>query len=166
MNTFWPKLAGLAVVAVILIVLVNVFSSAKSDAEKALDRRNRFEKKPDTFYDVAARDGKRLHADPIPKCWTPSYDGEEPPVPEFRELDMIEQIEAERLLNWAIQQRKIGRLPAMSYKQTVDHCRQIIERFPDTVYAFKARRALGEVPEKYWRMYRITDEEVDLGDWK
>jgi len=166
MNTFWLKLAGLAVVAVILIVLVNVFSSAKSDAEKALHRRNRLEKKPDTFYDVAARDDKRLRADPRPKGWTPGRDGEEPPMPEFRELDEIQKIEAQRLFNWAIQQRKIGRLPGPSYKHMVDACREIIEKFPDTVYAFKAKRMLGDIPRKYWDMYRITDEEVDLGDWE
>jgi len=166
MNTFWLKLAVLVVVAVILIVLVSVFSSNKSDTEKLHDRQSQAEKKPKTFYDVAEMDEKRLEADPIPKGWKPAYPGEEPPTPEFRELDQIQQIQADRLWQLAKQHRKIGRLPGPSFKQAVDYSRRIIETFPDTIYSFKARRLLGSLREKYRVMYGITDEEIDLGQWE
>lgn len=162
MNTFWLKLAGAAVAVVVLIVLVSVLNSSGG----GLDKEPEIKEKPKTFYDVAEKDDRRLRADPVPKGWTPTEDNEEPPVPDFRKLDEIETMEAERLFNVAIQHRKIGRLPGPSYKQMIDYCRDIIERFPDTIYAFKARRMLGDIPARYQEQFNITEEETDLGDWQ
>jgi len=49
----------------------------------------------------------------------------------------------------------------MSYKLMVDYCRQIIEKWPGSVYAFKARRMLGEIPQRYRKQYNITEEEIN-----
>ena len=33
-------------------------------------------------------------------------------------------------------------------------------------YAFYAKRALADLPERYRKMYNITKEEIDLGNFK
>jgi uncharacterized protein YutE (UPF0331/DUF86 family) len=84
---------------------------------------------------------------------------------QFKELSEEEQAEAERLLEWAIQTRKMGRLPGVSYQQTVDTCREIIKRFGGSEYDYKARRILADIPEQYRSQYKITNEEIDLTEW-
>jgi hypothetical protein len=60
----------------------------------------------------------------------------------------------------------MGRLPVMGYGQMVKSCRDIIQRWPDSKYAFFAKRALADLPERYRKQYNITDEEIDLGNLK
>jgi len=57
MNTFWLKIAGLAVVVVGLIVLVKSLSPSESKPKP----------EPKTVYDVWKQDDKRLRAKPEPK---------------------------------------------------------------------------------------------------
>jgi hypothetical protein len=124
-------------------------------------------KKPEpekTFYDIAAQDDARLRAEPVVK--EPNQAAQLQAKPKFKELAEDEQIEAERLLEWAIQTRKMGRLPAVSYQQTVDACRGIIKKFPGSEYEFKAKRILADIPEQYRKEYKITDEEINLGNLK
>lgn len=171
MNTFWLKIAGLAVVVVGLIVLVKALLPSES----------RPEKEPKTIYDQWEDDDERLRADPQfkespktdvsvkPANQTPVVKQPKPvefPKPQFRELSEIERIDAEKLFNTAIQFRKIGRLPGPRYKTMVDCCRQIIQKYPGSEYAFKAKRMLADIPEHYRERYKITDEEIDLGDLK
>lgn len=163
MNTFWLKIASLMVVVVALIILVNVFWPSESEPKP----------KPKTFYDVIEDDDRRLRAEPEPTdieqpATTPSQEQQvakqftEPPKPVFKELSEIEEIEAQRLFEYAIQQRKIGRLPGPGYKPMVDACRQIMEKFPGSEFDYKARRMLADIPERYRRRYNITKEEIDL----
>lgn len=128
-----------------------------------------------TYYDVIKEDDERLRAEPQPRETQPTgttdtqeqiQQTQQQATKQFRELTEAEQVEAERLLEWAIQTRKMGRLPAVSYKQTIDVCRQIIERFPDTEYEFKAKRIIADIPEQYRSRYNITQEEIDLGDYQ
>lgn len=171
MNTFWLKIAGLGVVVVGLIILVNVLSSSKTEPEP----------EPKTFWDQVEEDDKRLRADPQFKeppetnaTVQPSNQNQiveqpkpvQPPKPQFRELSEIESIDAEKLFETAVQFRKIGRLPGPRYKTMVDCCRQIIQRYPGSEYAFKAKRMLADIPERYRERYKITDEEIDLGNLK
>ena len=150
------KIFGTAL-AVLLIasVFVPLGCKKKTETEK-------------TFYDVAAEDDARLRAEPKPKETQPTETAQtqEQPTMQFRELTEEEQVEAERLLEWAIQTRKMGRLPAISYKQTIDTCRQIIKQFPGTEYEFKAKRILADIPEQYRSRYNVTEEEIDLGNYK
>jgi len=90
----------------------------------------------------------------------------EPPKPQFKQLSPEEEIEAQKLWVWVENQRKMGRLPVMGYGQMVKTCRDIIQRWPESKYAFFAKRALGDLPERYRKMYNITDEEIDLGNLK
>ncbi|UCF44086.1 MAG: hypothetical protein JSV99_03970 [Planctomycetota bacterium] len=166
MNTFWLKIAVLVVVVVALIVLVNVFWPSESEPKP----------KPKTFYDVIEDDDRRLRAEPQPpeptktEQPTPTAAQQqpvakqplEPPKPVFKELSSVEKVEAERLFEYAIQQRKIGRLPGPGYKPMVDACRQIMQKFPGSEFDYKARRMLADIPERYRQRYNITREEIDL----
>jgi type IV secretory pathway VirB10-like protein len=166
LNTFWTKLAGLTVVVIVLVVLVTKFSKP----------RDKPKPKPKTFQQVIAEDDKRLRAEPkledIKQPQQPAPTEPEPkplpteqkppPTPRFEQLSEVQEIEAERLFEFAIQQRKIGRLPAMSFKPMVDACREIIQRFPGSEFDYKARRMFAEIPQRYRERYKVTEEETDL----
>ena len=80
---------------------------------------------------------------------------------QFKEVTLAEEVEAGKLLEYAIADYKKGRLPGMGYKLAVDNCRKIITKFPGTVFDFKARRLLANIPERFHGRYKITPEEMD-----
>ena len=173
MNT-WLKLAiGLAALVVLAIVVLQYLPSGATSPPPPQQ----------TYYDVIKEDDKRLRAEPSIKEVTGSKqpavsEGQQPvpvqqdqtkPVVEkelvFKELTEDQQVEAERLIEWAITSRKAGRLPVINYRQTVDSCRQVMQQFPGSKYDFEARRILADIPQRYWDQYKITPEEVDLSKW-
>jgi len=162
MNTFWLKIAGVAVLIVGVIILITVFTSGTDSEPKEPQK---------TVYDQWEEDDKRLRAEPQyqePPATTPPVQQTRPvapPKPEFKKLNEIEEIQAQRLFEAAMTERKMGRLPGirLGYKNMVDHCREIIRRWPDSEYAFNAKRLLADIPERYRKMYNITKEEIDLG---
>lgn len=186
MNTFWLKIAGLAVVVVGAIVLVGVLTSGPDPEPK----------EPVKLLDeVWEDDEKRLNAEPQfrepsastapvppptqavpPETTSPVPPAQplpaqptvpaQPPVPQFEQLSMEDEFEAQKLWIWVENQRKMGRLPVMGYGQMVKTCRQIIQRWPRSKYAFFAKRALADLPERYHKMHNITKEEIDLGNLK
>jgi hypothetical protein len=172
MNTFWLKIAGLAVAVVVVIIIINAISSRPEPQPQAPEK---------TFWDQVEEDDKRLRAEPQLKQPSKTITSVEPtdtnqvaeqtgPVeplkPQFRELSEIEDIDAEQIFNNAIQFRKIGRLPGPRYKTMVDACRLIIQKYPGSEWAWKAKRMLADIPEDYRERYHITEEEMDLGDFK
>ena len=161
MNIF--KLAGIIVVILGFIFLMNFLSDSQSKP-KPVEKG---------FSDTLAEDDIRLRAEPQLSEPPPTVDIDadvaaepEPAKPQFKELSQVEKIEAERLLEFAINQRKIGRLPGTGFGHMVKTCRDIIEKFPGTVYEFKAKRLLADMPERFRKRYKITEEEIDLGDLK
>ena len=178
MNTFWLKIAGLAAAVIIgMIILASVFSGPETEAPA----------EPKTFYDVAEDDKKRFLSKPEPadsnQVSLPSTGQQavsqqpprltkkilrEPPKPTgpvtlyFAELSEIDNIEAERLLNVAVPGRSIGRLPMTGFKIMVDNSREIIRRWPDSWYAYRAKQMLADMPERYQMRYKVTKEEMDL----
>ncbi len=163
MNTFWLKIAGVAVLVVGVIFLKSVFLPGTDSEPKEPQK---------TVYDQWEEDDKRLRAEPQynePPATTPSVQQTRPvapPKPEFKKLNEIEEIQAQRLFEAAITARKMGRLPGirLGYKNMVDHCREIIRKWPDSEYAFNAKRLLADIPQRYHKMYNITKEEIDLGN--
>lgn len=167
MDKFWLKIAGFVVVVLVLVVLVKVFSTSETEPKA----------KPKTVYDVWEQDDERLRAEPEFKEQPEADQSQSPkteqvvvqkpkPKPEFKELSLEDEVQAGKLFNLAVQERKLGRLPGvkLGYKNMVDHCREIIQRWPDSEYAVKARRMLRDIPQRYRKRYNITDEEIDLGN--
>jgi hypothetical protein len=58
--------------------------------------------------------------------------------------------------------RSIGRLPMTGFGLMVDTCRQIIQRWPDSWYAYRAKQLLADMPPRFQKQYRVTEEEVNL----
>ena len=174
MNGFWVKIAILAVIVAGLIILVKVF--LPSDGESKPE--------PKGFSDVIAEDDKRLRAEPETETEEEKRqrreaeraererltqerrskisDSVEPAKPlQFEELSVEDKTRAEQLFEMALFERKKGRLPGMGFKKMVDYCREILEKWPNSVYAYKARRMLGDIPERFRKRYKITDEEIN-----
>jgi len=121
------------------------------------------ESKPKPAPEIKELSKTRPEAKPAPEVKELSEAEQKPkPVPTFTGLSEIEGIEAERLFEFAVQQRKIGRLPGTGFKPMVDACREIIQKFPGSEFDYKARRMLADIPERYRRRYKITEEEIDL----
>jgi len=177
MNTFWLKIMGLAVLAVAVIIVISVFTSG-TDSQPPEPEPKEPQK---TVYDQWEEDDKRLRAEPQyiapSNANVPAQQDSKtalqtapvvPPKPVFKPLNEIEEIQAQRLFEAAMTERKMGRLPGvkLGYKNMVEHCREIIRRWPDSKYAFDAKRMLADIPERYHKMYNITKEETDLGNFK
>ena len=181
MNTFWLKIMGLAVLAVGVIILISVFTSGTDSQPPELKEPQK------TFYDQAEEDKQRFLTAPqaqdsqsqIPTTeQAPPTENQtaaqrvqpvrKPPKPAqptllyFKELGEIDQIEASRLLNVAVPGRSIGRLPMTGSKLMVDSCRTIISRWPDSWFAYKAKVMLADLPERYQKRYKVTEEEKDV----
>jgi hypothetical protein len=190
MNTIWLKIAGVAVVAVIVIVVLGRFSGNQPAPEpRAQPTESRPAEKPKTFYDMAERDKQLGEA---PKPVEPQPAPVEPPTPQpavptppttaqlaaqgiflpsaitqpmtlfFKPLSEEDEIAAQQLMPWAVAGRSIGRLPVMQYGMMVKTCRQILERWPDSRYAFNAKQMLEQISEQYGRQYNITPQEMDI----
>jgi len=178
MSSFWIKMAVFAVIIIALVVLVKNFSDAPPKEKTG----------PQTIYETWQEDDKKHRSDPQiqtpatqqPKAPTtqqtktaptqqtqttqtqPAQQPTEPVKRQFKELTETEKIEAERLFEVALSGLKMGRLPGPGYKLAVDNCRQIIKKFPGSVYDYKARRLLADIPQRYRKIYNITPDEIDL----
>ncbi len=184
MDTFWLKVAAVIVVIFGVIIGVNMLMPDKQDEPK---------EPPKTIYDMAEKDRKELLAAPSAKDFgdsekpeqqsesaegTEQQDGQTAPVvvePEkpaeptvlyFKEVSEIENIEADRILQMIPSWRTIGRMPFTGYNAMVESCRLLMERWPGSRYDYMARRALSEVPQRFWGRYQITDKEIDLEYFK
>ena len=169
MNTFWLKIAGLAVVVVGVIFLISIIRGGKMQPES--------EPPPKTFYDQAEEDRRRFLAEPqqvqqpvteqksVAVDRTPAEPSAKPAEPAllyFKPLSEIDTIEAERLLGVAVPGRSIGRLPMMGSKLMIDSCREIIRRWPDSWYAYRAKQMLADMPPRDRQRYNVTQEELDV----
>jgi len=173
MNT-WLKIAiGLAVVLIAIIVIAKFIPPAQPPQPEK------------TFQDIIREDDARLRAEPNIKetiKTKPDTTGVGEAVKEsnqqvkpvsaidetklvFKELEIEEEAQAQQLFEMALASRKIGRLPALSYGNMVNYCRQIIQRFPGSKQDFQARRMLADIPEEYRQQYNVTADEIDLTKW-
>ncbi|MGD1042149.1 MAG: hypothetical protein ABR913_03680 [Sedimentisphaerales bacterium] len=149
MNTIWLKIVAVVVVVVVAIVLFSKIANHKPAPEQPQK----------TLGDTFREDEKRLRAEPnIVESNVPASAEQ----PKFRELTEEENAGASQLFELAITQRKMGRLPAMRYGAMVQYCRQIIEKYPGSEYAYKAKRMLADIPASDRERYHITDDEINL----
>jgi len=179
MNTFWLKVAGIAVGAVVVIILIGTFSGDGGGESKPPEPEK-------GFYDQVEKDKQKFLTKPqaieLQKQDPPSQPEppavkeavaepvqpvrrvQEPPKPAtlyFKELPEIDDIEASRLFNATVPGRSMGRLQT-GFKFMVDNCRLIIQRWPDSWYAYRAQQMLIDMPERYHERYKITEQEKDL----
>jgi hypothetical protein len=191
MSSIWVKIAGAAVVIVLVIVILGRFGGDKPASEPAA--------KDKTFYDMAERDKqfneepKAVSEPPAEPAQQPAAEPQAPPeqpaqqttppaqepvaqapgvlLPSnitrpttlhFKPLSEDDDIAAQQLLPYATAGRSIGRLPMVQYGLMVKACRQIEERWPDSWYAFRAKQMLEEISERYAANYKITPQELDI----
>ncbi len=182
MNTIWLKIAGAAVGIVVIVVLASNFLSEevekatepdKGFSDQVQEDREKFLAPAEKVVDEApsvepappADANERVNpAEPVeqPTIEPTQQEPAQPKTLYFKPLGEIDKIEAERLLNAAVPGRSIGRLSVGFKQMTVDPCRNIIRRWPDTYYAYQARRILGDLPPRFQTRYDITEEETDV----
>jgi hypothetical protein len=80
----------------------------------------------------------------------------------FIPLDEADDVAAQQLLPWATTTRSIGRLPMLQYGPMVKACRDIMQRWPDSWYAFRAKQMLEDIYELHGAQYKITPQEMDI----
>ncbi|MFC1764220.1 hypothetical protein ACFL6U_19370 [Planctomycetota bacterium] len=176
MNTFWLKIAGGVVVAlVVLVVAARLFSPEEGSQESAPEPAVREDK---TFADQVEEDRQKFAVEvppEAPPAEPVSMPVEQtPPQPEstpaprqdpitiyVKELDEIDAVRAEQLLSAAVPGRSMGRL-RVGYNLTLQNCRRILDEYPDTWYAFQAKRLLADIPERFHEQYKITDATIDI----
>lgn len=191
MSTFWLKVAGFAVVAVVLFFAGLIFFGDDTP-QRPTSGRSRSADDTRAFSDQVREDREKLDAPPVPtppvapeqtneqtEPGTAGANDAEPAVedtatgqtaiaaaPQFRELSPELEIEAEKQWEIVMNFRSMGRLPGTTYKKMIDICRDMIDKYPETIWQFKAKRALADLPDRYKQLYNITEEETDTGDYK
>lgn len=191
MNTIWLKLAAVAVVLVVVLIVGSTFMSKEpapapspSEAETPktvydmAERDKQFQEEPKAVEpEPQPQPPAEQPEQPAPS--QPVQEAAQPPVQQasgivlpsritqtttmyFKPMGEIEDIEAQRLLPVVTAGRSIGRLPVTHFKLMVDGCRQILAKWPDSWYAFRAKQMLEEMPERFWRNYKVTEEELDI----
>jgi hypothetical protein len=193
-NSIWLKIAGAAVVIVVVIVVLGRFGgneSPRAPAEKdktfydMAERDKQFAEAPKP----AEPSGAQTPQQPAPEAQPPAEQPAEqpaqpvqPPVAQtpgvvlpsnitkpttlyFKPLDETEDIAAQQLLPWAATGRSLGRLPMLQYGPMVKACRDILQRWPDSSYAFRAKQMLEEIYERHGAQYKITPQEMDISQF-
>ena len=160
MNTFWLKIVIFVVIVVGLVVLVKTLSPKVEEAmdfDKQSEQlaRAQEEKLQAEFAEAEAKAKQARAAQPA----APSRTSQ----PISDEIDQLGQnIQAQRLYQMAEVEFRIARKPLMSSKRCVDYCRQIINKFPDSAEAAKARVLLRKMPARERERWKVTDEEMGL----
>ncbi len=162
MNTFWLKIAALVIIIIIgVVLLANFLSSGIEEAtdfervEKLVEAQEARLQAELAEAELKAKQAKAKRADVKQPAAQPQPD----------EIEQLQQnLQAQKLYQWAETEFRIARKPLMSYKRCVDFCREIIQRWPDSAEAAKARVLLRRIPERYRKQYNITDEEMSISN--
>ena len=165
MDTFWLKIAVLVMIIIIGVVLLVNFLSSGIEEATDFEKMEELAEAQETKLQAELAEAERMAEQAKAK----RADVErptarvEPAQPQVDEIEELEQnVEAQRLYQMAETEFKIARKPLMSYKRCVDYCRQIIQKWPDSAEAAKARVLLRKIPQRHRKRYNITDEEMGL----
>jgi len=167
MGSAWLKIA--AVVVLVFAGYIGYSIVTGSDSDDGSQRQK--ERKSKTYWDVVEEDREQFAVEPDQPGPQPNTTEKQPATDAgqeqseqvkkpTRELTQAEKYRAEKLYQMAVNQRSMGRLPITGYGDMVDYCREIIEKYPQSKYAPKAREMLGSLPERYRQRYHITEEEI------
>ena len=187
MNTLWLKIAS-GVIGILIVIVIVTMLLPGGEKEPETTQPPVEKQQPTNFYDQANKDKEELtvkenYADNPEEQTQSSIEPnqsennavakpvEAQPVPlqqqptevtiYVKQLNEAERTQAEEQLNWGVTSFSIGRLPATSYKASVDAARRIISRWPESIYSFNAKLMLAKIPERYQQQYKITPEELD-----
>ena len=177
MNTFWLKIAGAVIAIIVIFVLITTFTSGPKEKPVQSEQPA----KPKNFSQQVEADNEKFSNLPQPvnpqdqnqtTVNKPAVESvqpvaEPPKTAEpitlyFKPMSETDEIEATRFYNVAVKDRSIGRLPMTGYKLMVDNCRRIIEKWPDSIYAYKSKQMMADLPERFKKRYNITPKEVDV----
>jgi len=185
MNTIWLKMAAVAVAIVVVLILGSRFLADKPESGPSPAARQTTDGAK-TVYDSFERDDQEFGVDgqsaeeqaaeettpPTAQTTEPqeSASAEQAPAaqasePTFEKLSIEEEVQAQKLHSMALEERKRSRLPMMTPKLMVDYCREIIQKWPSSEYAFQAKRMLADIPDRYKKMYNVTDQETDVSSF-
>lgn len=176
MNTFWLKIAGVGIVVLVVLIVAGQFVGGDDDGATESAQNDSDRSPSANVYEQDAKDHERLTApvelstpQTLPDPAETTVESTPAPLPEFAKLTTEQQVAAERLWEMTEAAFKIGRKPMMTFGNCVKYARQIIEEFPNTEYAIRAKRVLNDIVEmrdQYKSQYHITDEELDMGPFK
>ncbi len=171
MNTIWLKVAVVAVAIVVIVILGSRFLAEKPESGPSPAARQTTDGTK-TVYDSFERDDQEFGVDGqsdeepaqeiAPAEKVPAAQDAQPT---FEKLPIEEEVQAQKLHSMALEERKRSRLPMMTPKLMVDYCREIIQRWPTSEYAFQAKRMLADIPDRYKKMYDVTDQETDVSNF-
>ena len=174
MNTFWLKVAGVIIILIAGIIVVRRFLPSDITLELKPEKtfqnvtgedRKKFLTKPESIE--TSKQNQQTTENRSPAETGQSTESSEKKVREvtlyFTELSEIDKIEAEELLNVAVPARSMTRLPMgpIGLVLMVQNCRRIIEKWPDSWYAYRAKQMLADIPQRYQKSKNITEEELD-----
>ena len=191
MNSIWMKIALGAVVIVVVLVVGSKFMSDGSAPQQTPEEDEKPKTIYDMAERDKQFAEQPKPVEPEPQTQPPTEQPEQPaptqpPQPAaqqpaqqtsafilpssitqattmyFKPLGEIEDIEAQRLLPMMTTGRSIGRLPVTHFKLMVDGCRQVLRRWPDSWYAFRAKQMLEDMPERFRPNYKVTEDELDI----
>lgn len=167
MDSFWIKIVILAAVVLGLVFLVRMVDLPKTEPEEQKSLSQILEKKDESFHappepieqpETQVQEVEQISEANLPED-TPIP--APPPTPQFMKLSEAEEIEASQLLEKAITMRKTAHVTmGAGYKTTVELCREIIKKFPDSEYALKAKRILDDIPDRIKERFNVTEDEV------
>ncbi len=170
MTKFLVKMAVFAVIIVGLIFLVKVGKFMSSGIQEATDfeKDEKLAEAQETRLQAELAEAERKSRQVKAKRENAKHTEARPsikpsrPQPEPEELPIEDQIQAERLYQMALTEFKIARKPMMTYYRMVRYSRELLEKYPDSPEAAKARVLLRKMPERERKRHKITDEEMGL----
>ncbi len=170
MSTFWLKIAALGVIVIIAVVLLVNFMSSGIEQATDIERMEKLAAAQEARLQAELAEAERQAEQAKAEQTQPERVGVEQPTmrpepskPQPDEFEQLEQnVQAQRLYQMAEAEFKIARKPLMTPKRCVDYCREIIRKWPNSAEAAKARVLLRKLPERYRKMYNITDEEMGI----
>ena len=168
MSKSWLKITMLAVLIPVITMALNGCKKKTPPAEPTVSQQTQAEvnsvaqsqvRQPEKERPAEAAKQPEPNQTAKPKAAQPAV-AQSKPIEKQDEEELNPH--AEDLYQMAVVESKIAKKPMMSYQRMVNYCRQILELYPNTSYAPKARELLRKVPEDKRSRYHITNEEMGL----
>ena len=183
MNTLWLKIASGVIVILVLIIAISVLMSS-GEKEPSVPVSSQEPNNEDSFSDFMEQiaedeEGSTISEEGfqpvIEESQTDDIVSSEPeivqPVPVkpqviemtiyVKKPNSAEEDEAIKQFDYAKKSFDVGRLPTTSYNPAIVAARRIIERWPESIYAFQSKLLLAQIPKNFQEQYNITSQELD-----